>query len=358
MKKNFFVIITCLIFVVACITIFMLRDKKVVIKFDSDGGVVVESIEIKKGETINLPNTTKEGFIFNGWYLDNTKVSNETKYDKDTTLKANWLKENAKTFTITFDSNGGSKVESITLECGEELVLPNNPTKEGYKFLSWIDKNNVTVNDNALLACENTSLKANWEKAETNKEKAKDTTTTKETKEQTKIYTCPSGYTLSGTKCILEETVKEKCGERGYAYEGKCVTLKYDLRKDTQKTCPKEMVTYMSFAGKVDGKVVNWGVVGCAYYKTNDTVKENCESHGFKWVTPESTCYVKWISNNTINTCDYLNGYTYITNPNSYDGVNGLNGGCYPVSDKVKYCDEGYTLNNGKCIKTINATLK
>ena len=118
------------------------------------------------------------------------------------------------------------------------------------------------------------------------------------------------------------------------------------------------MVTYMSFAGKVDGKVVNWGVVGCAYYKTNDTVKENCESHGFKWVTPESTCYVKWISNNTINTCDYLNGYTYITNPNSYDGVNGLNGGCYPVSDKEKYCDEGYTLNNGKCIKTINATLK
>ena len=134
MKKNFFVIITCLIFVVACITIFMLRDKKVVIKFDSDGGVVVESIEIKKGETINLPNTTKEGFIFNGWYLDNTKVSNETKYDKDTTLKANWLKENAKTFTITFDSNGGSKVESITLECGEELVLPNNPTKEDINF--------------------------------------------------------------------------------------------------------------------------------------------------------------------------------------------------------------------------------
>ena len=114
----------------------------------------------------------------------------------------------------------------------------------------------------------------------------------------------------------------------------------------------------MSFAGKVDGKVVNWGVIGCAYYKTNDTSKDNCESHGFKWVTPENACYVKWISNNTINSCNHLTNYAYITNPNTYEGVNGLNGGCFPISNKTTYCDDGYTLTEGKCIKTINATTK
>ena len=171
-------------------------------------------------------------------------------------------------------------------------------------------------------------------------------------------YTCPSGYKLDGTKCTIETSAKEKCGERGFEYNGKCVTITGSARKDTQKSCPKENVTYMSFAGKVDGKVVNWGVIGCAYYKTNDTSKDTCESHGFKWVTPESACYVKWISNNTINTCDHLNNYAYITNPNSYEGVNGLNGGCYPLSSKIKYCDSDYTLTNEKCVKTINATIK
>ena len=39
----------------------------------------------------------------------------------------------------------------------------------------------------------------------------------------------------------------------------------------------------------------------------------------------------------------------YITNT-------GLNGGCYPLSDKEKYCDSVYKLTNVKCIKEINAT--
>lgn len=48
---------------------------------------------------------------------------------------------------------------------GETLKLPQNPTKEGYKFKTWVDKNETPVYDEALLS-EDTTLKAVWEKIE------------------------------------------------------------------------------------------------------------------------------------------------------------------------------------------------
>ena len=48
---------------------------------------------------------------------------------------------------------------------GETLKLPQNPTKEGYKFKTWVDKNETPIYDEALLS-EDTTLKAVWEKVE------------------------------------------------------------------------------------------------------------------------------------------------------------------------------------------------
>ena len=38
------------------------------------------------------------------------------------------------TFTITFDSNGGSEVEAITKKAGESITAPTAPTRTGYTF--------------------------------------------------------------------------------------------------------------------------------------------------------------------------------------------------------------------------------
>ena len=40
-------------------------------------------------------------------------------------------------YTITFDSNGGSPVDSITLGYGSTITPPANPTREGYTFQGW-----------------------------------------------------------------------------------------------------------------------------------------------------------------------------------------------------------------------------
>ena len=144
--------------------------EQITISFDADGVTNPKDIKINKGDTVKLPTVTKDGYEFMGWYLNDTKVSNKTEFIKDTKLKAKWSKKEEKketeTFTVTFDSKGGSKVNSIKVECDKELSLPTNPTKEGYEFVSWVDKNDKPILNGALLTCDDITLYANWKKKE------------------------------------------------------------------------------------------------------------------------------------------------------------------------------------------------
>ena len=40
-------------------------------------------------------------------------------------------------YTITFDTNGGTEITSIEVKNGEIVKLPEAPTKDGYKFVGW-----------------------------------------------------------------------------------------------------------------------------------------------------------------------------------------------------------------------------
>ena len=40
-------------------------------------------------------------------------------------------------YTILFESNGGSSCESISWKEGETLILPTDPIREGYAFEGW-----------------------------------------------------------------------------------------------------------------------------------------------------------------------------------------------------------------------------
>ena len=43
-----------------------------------------------------------------------------------------------KTYTVTFNTDGGSHIEDIHLSKGETLENIDLPTKEGYLFVSWL----------------------------------------------------------------------------------------------------------------------------------------------------------------------------------------------------------------------------
>lgn len=167
-KKLLFGLLGVLVAIVIIIVVIILTlgSKRYTISFNTDGGNSLESITAKEKETITLPIAVKEGYVFIGWTNENGEiVPGIYVVTKDITLKATWISETADTITIKFDTDGGSKIDDMIVVKGETLKLPQNPTKEGYKFKTWVDKNETPIYDEALLS-EDTTLKAVWEKIE------------------------------------------------------------------------------------------------------------------------------------------------------------------------------------------------
>ena len=75
------------------------------------------------------------------------------------------------TFTVTFDSNGGSAVAKATVNSGEKAAKPANPTKEGFKFMEWYsDADLTTAYDFNAVVTKNITLYAMWEEGEEEEE--------------------------------------------------------------------------------------------------------------------------------------------------------------------------------------------
>lgn len=49
-----------------------------------------------------------------------------------------FFRKKEKTYTITFDTDGGSAIEQVVVKEGESVELPKEPTKEGFKFNGWL----------------------------------------------------------------------------------------------------------------------------------------------------------------------------------------------------------------------------
>ncbi len=120
------------------------------ITFNSNGGSSVSSITRQSGSSVSAPsNPTKSGYTFDGWYTTSTlttKVYWPVTLNSNSTYYAGW-KANVITtnYTITFNSNGGSSVSSITRQSGSFVSAPSNPTKSGYTFDGWYTTSALTT---------------------------------------------------------------------------------------------------------------------------------------------------------------------------------------------------------------------
>lgn len=65
--------------------------------FDTNGGTAVDSQKVKVGDTLAEPYTQRDGFTFDGWYLDGAKYDFNTPVTRDITLKAGWRKSDVTT---------------------------------------------------------------------------------------------------------------------------------------------------------------------------------------------------------------------------------------------------------------------
>lgn len=112
------------------------------VSYDVNGGNGSYSpTTVKEGEKITLPaDPTREGYEFLGWFTAPTggdRVTGDTVVTGTMTLYAHW-DEIETTFALTYDTDGGEHIDSVTLADGDKLPLPT-PTRRGYTFLGWYD---------------------------------------------------------------------------------------------------------------------------------------------------------------------------------------------------------------------------
>ena len=113
---------------------------------------------LPSGTLATRPDTpaTTPGCTFGGWNkADGTAWDYASdKVTDNITLYAKWA---ANTYTITFDTAGGSEIAPITQDYGTVITAPEAPTREGYTFIGW-DKEIPTT-----MPAENMTVTAQWE---------------------------------------------------------------------------------------------------------------------------------------------------------------------------------------------------
>ena len=142
------------------------EDSKAVITFNADGGILTGDATrtVAAGSALGtLPEVTKAGSRFLGWFDGNTAVTDETVIGADVmnkTIVAKWAEQ----VTVTLDVNGGDalgKTEYVIdkgATLGESLPVP---TRAGYTFLGWY--NGDTKADDDTTYSESATLTAKWE---------------------------------------------------------------------------------------------------------------------------------------------------------------------------------------------------
>ena len=98
-----------------------------------------------------------------------------------------------KNYTVTFNTDGGSKIEAIKVEKGGKVAKPTDPTKEGYTFTYWTLEGKEY--DFSSKVTKDLTLVAKWnKKVEDEKEPEKSVCTKK----------CDSGYILT-SECTCKK---------------------------------------------------------------------------------------------------------------------------------------------------------
>ena len=141
-----------------------------VVTFNTNGGSAVPAQSVNEGTPATKPaDPAKANYDFGGWYSDaslTTPFDFATPITSNTTLYAKWDAQTpGLTYTVTFNSNGGSPVSSQTVNSGATVPEPVDPTKDNCDFEGWYSDEGLTVEFNfGTPITGNITLYAKWHK--------------------------------------------------------------------------------------------------------------------------------------------------------------------------------------------------
>lgn len=138
--------------------------------FDSDFGTPIAPIFVNAGTAVAEPTEpVKDGYIFDGWYTDlsfNTEWVFTDVVNNNLTLYAKWdlIKP-----VVSFDTDGGSKIDDVNASRGRVIARPEDPVKAGFIFAGWFTEEALEniFNFETEVVMEDMTLYAKWI-AETN----------------------------------------------------------------------------------------------------------------------------------------------------------------------------------------------
>lgn len=119
-----------------------------------NGGTVYGSGEVKEGGYVVISATPNDGFTFEGWLLNNNRVSQDSRYIADNirgdaTYVAEFKPIDCRITVNVNDSNAGTATESRTVKYGEGVTLEAFP-KDGYQFDSWTENGNMASKNSRM----------------------------------------------------------------------------------------------------------------------------------------------------------------------------------------------------------------
>lgn len=125
------------------------------VTFNLDGGMIDGQSEYsqkyKYGENVSAPkNPVKTGYKFIDWtdYKGDIQKLPITMDDKDVTFTAKWeILEYELTYVYGID---GKEDLTLTKHYGDAIIEPEQPTREGYKFMGWQGEKFETMPDKNL----------------------------------------------------------------------------------------------------------------------------------------------------------------------------------------------------------------
>jgi uncharacterized repeat protein (TIGR02543 family) len=107
------------------------------VKFVNDDGTTLDTETVKYGSAAVYNGTTptkaadaQYTYAFSGWDVDYSNIVG------DLTVKA-VFSHSTNAYVVDFQMNGGSSVQSQTLDYGMKVTKPADPTKTGYTFAGW-----------------------------------------------------------------------------------------------------------------------------------------------------------------------------------------------------------------------------